>query len=1367
MRFLFDASKRQQYTLEDGGVFMKKVISLILCLAMALSCLGCGLFTVSAATATAVMYNGFNTNDEFSRSGILSLCGNGTKRLDTAQKAEGASSLYIDMPATLDSMVGNFAYYTDLESATYYTLADYDYLEILYKSDVTLTGNYKMQVRLVDKAVSVAGGGYEYEVSALLDQNWNKAVFDLSAPYYTLEGMQGKFNRIRFVMLNATGSYKEIDTHIDGVLLYTEAYKTARDNALTAVAQKTDALPQPTQDNLDEVKPLLDEITALLADGSKDYQNFVPDNFSSYLTKKEVYDQLKLGIDPTKTETMLFNGFDSTADLNKTGILSLAGSSTKSIDSTVKFAGNGSLRIDMAATNDSYLKPYAYYFDIDHDYIDYTKYDYVEAMMKTDSVETAGYHMQLHLIDTAVSTKGSGYDYDSALSLDTTWRRFSQPLSSPYYSLDGMGNNINRIRFILLSYADTYQQVDMNVDTLFLCNKAYADARSKAEQTVAALIADLPAVTESNYQFLASQFEAIDAAITQGNEDYVNFYPANYAGYAAKKALFDAYVSGEGITVNFSMPNFFSDNMLFQQNKEINLFGNATTGNTITASLYAGSASQPIDTASATADNKGKWTVSLKPRKGDYTAYRLVISENGQTKKTLSNVVIGELWLAAGQSNMEYRLDWEKTGAEEIANANDSYLRVLHMNGNPVGTNPVEPARYDIAGANWVDGAKGSNIASMSANGYYAAKVMREKLDVPVAIINAALGSTNIQTWLSRESIEANDVVKSALQKANQYKTQQQSATEAGDYRHITAVFNTKVAPLAGLNVGGVFWCQGESNSDGKPNETGFYRQAIQALASGYSNIFGYENGDMPVIVINIANHVYLGDSQCIPKWIEEIDAAAKANSNIINIPIYDVPLTYVNPPSPSVAYAIHPNTKKPGGTRAGLAAAHNFCGYGDANYYAPTVASYEVKNHAIYVTFNDVADGLRLLDNSIGVHGFTIADQSNNFIPAKATIVGKNVVKIWHDDITEPTNFTYAFNSHAQTANLCNSYSLPAVPYRSDKNMKNFFASNDWMYCDDISVFVNHGATGDYETTWQGGLSGDVYALASVDKTVRHEGTGSIKIAYETDKKVTTGATVFFGNYLMPISLQKYQTISVMIRNDDARDKTLRLLVGEQDGESMWMLPLSSTDESLVYQTTIQANSDFTCYTFSLRKAVGYNTDASVPLTRVNRIDLLIEDTQSGTLYIDDVTVGTLSATQKVERDAAAAQAVIDQIDGLPQEITNDAREQVIAVRAAYEGLTDTQKGLVTNLQKLLDAEAALNIVQPEKITYGDVDGDDKVPPADALEVLKSVVGKVTLTEEQSTAADTDGSGKADAADALNILKKVVGKIDLFPVEE
>ncbi|MBQ6819378.1 MAG: carbohydrate-binding protein [Clostridia bacterium] len=138
---------------------------------------------------------------------------------------------------------------------------------------------------------------------------------------------------------------------------------------------------------------------------------------------------------------------------------------------------------------------------------------------------------------------------------------------------------------------------------------------------------------------------------------------------------------------------------------------------------------------------------------------------------------------------------------------------------------------------------------------------------------------------------------------------------------------------------------------------------------------------------------------------------------------------------------------------------------------------------------------------------------------------------------------------------------------------------------------------------------------------------------------------------------------------------------------------------------------------------------------------------------------------------DKAAAKAVQDQIDELNVQSLDD-KPAVVAARTAYDGLTDTQKDLVTNLQKLVDAEAKIAQLEkpvdpPVTVTYGDVDGNGKVEATDALEVLKSVVGKVTLTDEQLVKADTDGNSKIEATDALNILKKVVGKIDKFPVEE
>ena len=133
---------------------------------------------------------------------------------------------------------------------------------------------------------------------------------------------------------------------------------------------------------------------------------------------------------------------------------------------------------------------------------------------------------------------------------------------------------------------------------------------------------------------------------------------------------------------------------------------------------------------------------------------------------------------------------------------------------------------------------------------------------------------------------------------------------------------------------------------------------------------------------------------------------------------------------------------------------------------------------------------------------------------------------------------------------------------------------------------------------------------------------------------------------------------------------------------------------------------------------------------------------------------------------DKAAAKVVDDQIAALNVQSLDDEAD-VVAAREAFEGLTETQKAYVANLDKLTAAESKIEQLKQPVILYGDVDSNGVVAAADALEVLKSVVGNVTLDETQTTAADTDGNGKADSTDALNILKKVVGKIDKFPVEE
>ena len=1219
---------------------MKRIIFIslcvLLCILMVIGSFGFGMASTASAVTSgkAVMFNGFNSADDVNRVGAISLAGSATKSLDTTSMSEGVGSLKIDMPATNAGFINPYAFYTDIDGTSYHNLSDYNFLEIYYCSKATLSGTFVLQARLIDTSVSVDGSGYDYQVAVdMVAGRWGKATIDLSTPFETLAGMKGRFNRIRLVLLNYTGSYMEMDINFDGIVLCDSTYKNERDTLINNIETSINNLPTPTIDNLSTVGASISTIEQQATSGVASYYNFVIANYGAFLQKKDAYNQLLAG---RLGASVLFNGFDSTADFNATTDLALGGNSTKAIDNATRYEGTGSLKIDMPSSNANFLNPYGYYFDINHSYIDISKYKYIEVMYKSDVAHSGSYNLQLHLIDTAISVDGTGYDYDSPIAMNGNWNRLSQDLSTYYATYPGIGNNINRLRFILLNYTGAYKETDMNIDSIFLCSKDYYDTRLVAEVDVAELISALPNVTVSNYESLAGKFATIEGMIANGRGMYVNFMPANYSVYLQKKALYDKYAAG--VEQGFSMPNFFTHNMLFQQNKDMKLFGMSTSGKVVSAELYAGSTL--VDTASATVNKAGEWVIALPARKGDYTVYSIQIKENGTIMKTITNVLVGELWLAAGQSNMEYRLDWEIGGAEEMANANDTYMRILYMVGDPIGSSgiPVEPARYDIDGANWLDASKGANIAGVSSNGYYAAKVMREKLNVPVGIINAALGSTNIQTWLSREIIDGNEMVKSCLELNGLYITENEASTKTAVFTDMSAMYNTKIAPMEGLNIGGIFWCQGESNVDRKPNELGYYKEAIQALSKGYGKKFGFADGKMPTIVINIANQPYHHDAQCIPKWIEEISDACKESPHIINIPLYDVGYTYSNPPDPSIAFPIHPNTKKPGGTRAGLAAAHNFCGYGEANYYAPTVKTYEVRNGAIFITFDGVADGLTTLDNSIGVHGFTISEKDGMFIPAKAEITSKNMVKIWHEDMKNPKNFTYAFNSHSITANLCNSYLVPAIPYRSDRNMTGYFCSNDWMYCEDTSVYINIGASGKEEPTWQAGVASQTLSTLTVDNNVRYEGTGSLKVSYKTSAATTTGATLFYGYYLMPFPAQTYKTISVAIKNPDARDKKVSLLFGTQTGVNLWKAPLSDTESTKTYSATLKANSDFTIYTFALDNLVGLNTTDACNLATCNRMEIMVEDSKSGTVYIDGFSVGVLSAEDKVAADKAAA---------------------------------------------------------------------------------------------------------------------------------
>lgn len=263
----------------------------------------------------------------------------------------------------------------------------------------------------------------------------------------------------------------------------------------------------------------------------------------------------------------------------------------------------------------------------------------------------------------------------------------------------------------------------------------------------------------------------------------------------------------------------------------------------------------------------------------------------------------------------------------------------------------------------------------------------------------------------------------------------------------------------------------------------------------------------------------------------------------------------------------------------------------------------------------------------------------------------------------------------------------------------------------------------------------------------------------------------IFFGGYNIPIH---YQTDYICFWVHVPKDAVL----------ATWFLEANQVQDTIEYENPGASVTNITQYAVDGFKYGEWNL-IQLPLTALKKnnagdtINLChfrmvpTASNQDFTMLIDQVYLcnqkqATLAANEyRIERakPEELVSIITTMIDALDVHSLDD-KPAVQAARVAYDALSDVQKASVTNLQKLIDAESVIAELV-KTIPYGDVDGNGKVEASDALEVLKSVVGKVTLTDEQFVKADTDGNGKADAADALNILKKVVGKIDRFPVEE
>ncbi len=491
------------------------------------------------------------------------------------------------------------------------------------------------------------------------------------------------------------------------------------------------------------------------------------------------------------------------------------------------------------------------------------------------------------------------------------------------------------------------------------------------------------------------------------------------------------------------LPAVFSSHMVIQRDKPVVVWGWATAGETVTAQVNAA-------TTTAVANDKGEWRLSLPAMQSGGPAVTLTVSASN--KIVLEDVLVGEVWLCSGQSNMEFGIGNAVNGQAEIAAANEPDIRLMKVDKS------WKPSPADDLTGTWkvctpTTVAEGG-WNGFSAVGYFFGRELHHKLGVPVGLIDATWGGTRIESWtppqgfamvpaLGKENAklrasmpgdpEHDRRMAEAVSRVEQWTAAAKKLLDAGklpppmptvpaallgpdNVQAATALFNGMIHPICPFGIRGAIWYQGESNHD----EGMLYAERMKALVGGWRSIWG--EGDFPFYYVQIAPNNY-GDKQPFVPEFWEAQAAAESIPNTGMAVVNDI----------GTLNDIHPKNKQDVGHRLASRALEDTYGMHDVLGHSPTFKSLATEGPKLRVTFDHVGTGLSSRDGK-PLTWFEIADaDSHGYHKATATIDGASVL-LSAPDVKAPTSVRFAWGMLAEP-NLMNSAGFPASAFRAGPN--------------------------------------------------------------------------------------------------------------------------------------------------------------------------------------------------------------------------------------------------------------------------------------------------------------------------------------------
>lgn len=450
--------------------------------------------------------------------------------------------------------------------------------------------------------------------------------------------------------------------------------------------------------------------------------------------------------------------------------------------------------------------------------------------------------------------------------------------------------------------------------------------------------------------------------------------------------------SSEITHAKIELPSIFGSNMVLQQKAKVRIWGNATGKNSVTIIT-----SWDNKTYKAKVKD-GNWQVNIKtPTAGG--PYSIILNDGEELK--LENILIGEVWLCSGQSNMAMPVKGNPNqpvlGSKEILqNANQPKIRLFKVTDG-ISDKPLNDSR-----GQWNE-ASAETVADFSAVGYLYAKILHEKLNVPVGIIQSASGSTMIESWMSKESLRPFPDI-TMIDELNPTRS---------DKKQPSVVFNAMINPIVGFNIKGVIWYQGEQNS-AQPK---MYEKLLPAMVKDWRKL--WDIGEFPFYYVQIAPYKYSLAGDSVPYLREAQQNAVKEIPHSGMVVSIDV----------GSSATVHPPDKPTISKRLANWALANDYGFKEVAYLNPEYKSLEIKDNTILLGFKNAEEGLTSYDKEL-LH-FEIAGADKVFYPAHAKITPQGIT-VTSDRVVKPVAVRYAFKDLV-FGNLYSKEGLPVAPFRTD----------------------------------------------------------------------------------------------------------------------------------------------------------------------------------------------------------------------------------------------------------------------------------------------------------------------------------------------